>query len=291
MRPDRWVAMCAVTGGLWACGEKIDPVQAFDLAAVPDAPAGAVVSWCREVRPILEQWCTGCHASSRTGAGRSGAPAGVDYDTYALASANADRGLARLQARSMPPGGSVPQGEIRTVALWIDQGKADCPPPGGDHLPPGGHTGQGDPGPEIPAVACSTGAYWTEGDDGKPEMHPGRNCIACHDQRRAPGEDDPPRFAMAGTVMGAFRDVDDCIGVPGVTVEITDAASAITTYRTNSSGNFLAAAAFRPALPYTARLVLDGRERRMATPQSNLNCMDCHTREGRNGAPGRIVAP
>ncbi len=292
MRCSRWVALGAAMAGLGACGDKIDPVQGFDLALPSDAPAGAVVSWCREVRPILDRWCTTCHSSTRSGAARNGAPVGVDYDTFEQAAANASRGLSRMQARSMPPGGEVPAAEIQAVARWIDQGKADCPPlPEGDDLPPGGDPGPPDSGPEVPEVACSSGSYWSRGDDGKPEMHPGRNCIACHQQRRAAGDDDPPLFSMAGTVMGAIRDVDDCIGVPGVTVEITDAASTVTTFWTNSSGNFFAPATFRPVAPYTVRLVLDGRERRMSTPQTNGNCMDCHTRDGSNGAPGRIVAP
>lgn len=292
MDRNRLVVMGAAMLGLWACGQKIDPVQAIDLAPAPDLPAGTVVSWCRDARPVLERWCIGCHASTRSGAARNGAPAGVDYDTYALASANADRGLARMQAGSMPPGGSVPQGDVRTVAQWIADGKADCPPvPGGDDLPAGGDPGGVDTGPEVPEVACSSGAYWLEGDDGRPEMHPGRNCIACHQQRRAAGEDDAPLFPMAGTVMGALRDVDDCLGVSGVTVEITDANGSRTTFVTNASGNFMASGAFQPARPYTVRLALGGRERVMATPQDNMNCMDCHTREGRNGAPGRIVAP
>lgn len=292
MRWGRIVTMSVMTAGLWACGEKIDPVQGFDLAGAPDGQGATVVSWCREVDPILKQRCTGCHASTRSGAARNGAPAGVDYDTYVLAAANADRGLSRMQARSMPPGGGMPDDQIQTVAQWIAQGKADCPAvPGGDDVPATGDLGGVDPGPEVPVVACSTGAYWTKGDDGRPEMHPGRNCIACHRQQRASGEEDPPLFTMAGTVMGALRDVDDCIGVPGVTVEITDAASRVTSYVTNSSGNFYAASTFQPALPYTVRLIADGRERRMSTPQNNPNCMDCHTREGLNGAPGRIMAP
>jgi mono/diheme cytochrome c family protein len=118
-------------------------------------------------------------------------------------------------------------------------------------------------------------------------MHPGGNCIACHAE-----EEDAPRFVVAGTVMAAFDDDQDCNGVGDVTVELTGSDGQVTTLITNAAGNFfLREGEGTIAPPYTAKLIHQGRERAMATPQPSSNCAACHTDEGNNGAPGRIVAP
>ena len=118
-------------------------------------------------------------------------------------------------------------------------------------------------------------------DEGE-RMEPGGNCITCHGD-----EGEGPRYTIAGTVMGATNDDDRCVGVDGITVEITGADGKITSLTTNSVGNFFYSGSV--ATPYTAKIVTTNGERAMSTPQTDLNCANCHTAEGASGAPGRIT--
>ena len=133
----------------------------------------------------------------------------------------------------------------------------------------------------TPPAACSSKGVYSGGHG--PEMAPGQPCLDCHG------------FAVAGTVMGASHDDDNCDGVTGVTVEITDANGAKTTFTTNAAGNFLAddhGGGASIAMPYTAKLIgPTGKTSQMSAAQSDGNCNSCHTAAGANGAPGRIVAP
>jgi hypothetical protein len=136
------------------------------------------------------------------------------------------------------------------------------------------------------AAVCLTGMKWTDGDEGSPDMHPGRSCIDCH----ALGEG--PRFIIAGTVFRQLNEPNDTYGVKGVVVQLTDAKGKVIRLTTNTSGNFMLRARGNPiAFPFTAKVLFQGREAEMATPQSTGNCAACHTAKGENGAPGRIVAP
>ncbi|RKH10439.1 carboxypeptidase regulatory-like domain-containing protein [Corallococcus sp. CA053C] len=126
---------------------------------------------------------------------------------------------------------------------------------------------------------------WTSGDSGSSLMHPGGNCIQCHADR---GEG--PRFVAAGTVHAAAHEANDCAGIEGAQVTLTDANQKEYTLTTNASGNFFlhAGDAKDFASPYTARISVDGVQRAMNTPQSSGACGSCHTAPGDNGAPGRI---
>jgi hypothetical protein len=127
---------------------------------------------------------------------------------------------------------------------------------------------------------------WTRGDQESPEMHPGRSCIDCH----AKGEG--PTFIIAGTVFQDISEADDVYGVPGAVVQITDASGKVRTLTTNASGNFfLKARGNTVAMPFTAKVIYKGNENAMAASQSTGNCAACHTAQGRNGAPGRIIVP
>jgi mono/diheme cytochrome c family protein len=141
----------------------------------------------------------------------------------------------------------------------------------------------GSDGPER----CSTDSAWEGGDEGSAEMHPGGNCIACHAEEAA-----APRYVIAGTVMNDLHDDTDCNGVEGVTVEITGADGQVLTLATNAAGNFyLPESGATLAMPYTAKLLYQGRERVMATPQSTGACAACHSADGASGAPGRVLVP
>ena len=136
----------------------------------------------------------------------------------------------------------------------------------------------------VPTTTCASGAQWTQGDHESSLMHPGKACASCHASR---GEG--PRFTVAGTVYGAAGQADDCAGVQGVTVEITDAQGAVTTLTSNAAGNFFTEKSV--AMPYTARVLTATGERKMFGAQSNGDCAACHTATGTGGAPGRVLAP
>jgi hypothetical protein len=142
-------------------------------------------------------------------------------------------------------------------------------------------------GTAVPAATCLSGMKWTGGDEGSPEMHPGGNCIVCH------GSGEGPRFAVAGTVYRQMNERTDCYGVQGAVVTLTDASGAVVRLTTNKAGNFFSRGRGKEHLtmPFTAKVVFQGAERAMETPQSAGNCAGCHTAQGANGAPGRIRIP
>jgi mono/diheme cytochrome c family protein len=144
-----------------------------------------------------------------------------------------------------------------------------------------GCSGDEEDGGSVPAN-CSTDEASNE-DEGE-QMRPGGNCIDCHRS-----EDEGPSYTIAGTVMGAYHDDERCVGVGGVTVEVTGADGKVISMSTNSVGNFFYTG--NVATPYTAKVITAAGERPMAAPQTDTNCANCHTAEGTSSAPGRILAP
>jgi hypothetical protein len=148
--------------------------------------------------------------------------------------------------------------------------------------PPQGYTAS------APAanLKCSTQQWWNAGDSGTETMHPGGDCIGCHSTNGG------PQLAIGGTVMGRHDDGDDCRGIPNVTVDIIAKDGSIAlTEQTNDAGNLLASGDLTSIAPYTIKLTYQGRAIAMTTPQTDGNCLHCHTVQGKNGAPGRITAP
>ncbi len=131
---------------------------------------------------------------------------------------------------------------------------------------------------------CSSGEAWTGGDEESPLMHPGLDCVACHEQ-----EGEGPLYAVAGTVMGTLTEPDDCFGVEGVVVRLTDADGGVHELVTNAAGNFFTLEDL--PLPYTAEIVLDGQITAMLAAQTVGSCNSCHAASPTGGAPGRILAP
>lgn len=167
-------------------------------------------------------------------------------------------------------------------------------------------------------LVCSTGVHWTRGDHGSEKMHPGVACIACHangggesdeddddeddDKRGAkssPDEDNGPLFHVAGTVYETAHEPDDCAGAGPVQVIVTDATGREFHMATNEFGNFYLEDDVPFAMPYTARVRVGERERKMSDPQSDGDCNGCHSQDGTTlsldpaakPAPGRIMVP
>ncbi len=117
-------------------------------------------------------------------------------------------------------------------------------------------------------------------------MEPGGACVACHDWGEGPA------FRFAGTVFSKQNEADQCTGLAGAKVEITDANGQILFLTSNSTGNFYTSGrGVTVATPYRAKLVYAGGEKPMSSSQTDGDCNACHTAAGLNGAPGRIWAP
>jgi hypothetical protein len=137
-------------------------------------------------------------------------------------------------------------------------------------------------GESEPAPTCSP--RWELGDAASPDMSPGKPCVGCHLSNGG------PPLAAAGTVFASLGAEDDCYGVAGLTVEIEDAAGTVHTVSTGPSGNFQLEG--DPlVLPIIARVIDGDRQRWMPRYVHATDCNGCHTRQGAEGAPGRILAP
>jgi hypothetical protein len=196
----------------------------------------------------------------------------------------------------MPPGVTLTASEIAILDRWIAGGEqpgtcqtespdAGTTDPGG---PDAGTTDPADAGsdtvPNSPPT-CTSGITWFLGDLGTDLMHPGRACIDCHTSKHK-----GPSLTVAGTVYPTTHEPDDCDGTSsGISVIITDAGGHTVTLQPNSVGNFRSSTALQ--MPYTAKVVNGSRTRSMLTPQTTGDCNSCHTQNGANSAPGRIVAP
>ena len=119
-------------------------------------------------------------------------------------------------------------------------------------------------------------------------MAPGEACNSCHATSGSV-------FAIAGTVYPTAHEPNDCLGTDEgsygpISLIVTDSNQQKSTITVKQGGNFLSTfGAF--ALPYRVKVVSGGKERAMATAETNGDCNACHTEAGTNGAPGRIVAP
>ena len=126
---------------------------------------------------------------------------------------------------------------------------------------------------------------WVGGNEESPTMNPGLDCLGCHANLGEAEE-----VALGGTVFSTLNEPDTCFGVKGVTLELTDANGEVSEIVSNEAGNFVLEHA-TIATPYSARLLYEGRERVMQAQQTVLSCNSCHTEEGANGAPGRVLSP
>ena len=137
----------------------------------------------------------------------------------------AQRTVVRMQSTTAPmppaPGTRATATEVQTVNTWISAGypAGTCGAGGA-----GGGTGGAGGGTVDPLGAsarCTSGTTWTGGNEGSANMNPGRACISCH-----AGEDDAPRFTIAGTLYPTGHEPNLCNGVNGTTgarVVIVDA--------------------------------------------------------------------
>ena len=121
---------------------------------------------------------------------------------------------------------------------------------------------------------------WTGGNGST--MRPGNACTSCHGN-----------FSIAGTIYPTAHEPNNCDGVngsSGVKVVITGSNGTKLTLTPSSAGNFYSTAQI--STPYSVTLTGNGAATRaMLMPQTSGDCNSCHTQNGSNNAPGRIMAP
>ncbi len=187
-----------------------------------------------------------------------------------------------------------------TTAL-LACGPIDPRPDGGRDGGDGGAPDGGDGGMGLP-VTCESMMTWTSGNVGAEAMNPGLACRACHlgqnFQGQNPNLESNPQWAMffMGTVYSDFNQANLCRakGIPaGTVVEILDMAGAVKlSLPVDPSGNFRSTTvAATVPLPYRARVKANGQTRVMGAAQMDGDCNTCHTEQGRENAPGRVVLP
>ncbi len=134
--------------------------------------------------------------------------------------------------------------------------------------------------------SCASGLSWPHGDEGSEMMHPGGDCISCHGQ-----SGQGPSYEIAGTVYASLTEEDDCAGLEGAVIEITDADQRVFTMASNAAGNFFMSPEEAADIRYPARVkaIYMGRENPMLGLLPYGNCTDCHTRNGNWTATGGRV--
>lgn len=264
------------------------PVGTSCDAAVPsssDSDAGVPGEGLPcEVEALLAQNCRSCHGATPSG------PMSLITRDHLLAPSVSEPtttvgalSVRRMSdaARPMPPGAPLSATQIKTISNWVNAGM-----PAGSCAP----TDAGRDIFDVPAQ-CTSKMTWSGNNTGSPQMNPGRACLTCHAKQNAiEGEEKAPA-GVGGTVYPSAHEPDLCNGLPGgAEVILTGADGKELRMTVNAAGNFFSRST-PLARPYRARVVFQGRERRMGTPQTSSDCNSCHTQAGANGAPGRIVAP
>jgi hypothetical protein len=141
---------------------------------------------------------------------------------------------------------------------------------------------------DVSTAECASGKKWVGGNSGSSRMHPGRDCIECHDRS------DGPNYIVAGTVYPAegLGDPDGCFGIAGASVLVEDASGRAFALETNDAGNFYLARGSGPLdLPLRVEADYDGTMRPMTLQPEVGACGSCHTAGGLEGAVGRIIVP
>ncbi len=235
-----------------------------------------------DVRAVLEVSCVACHSSPVT----SDAPMPLttrydflaEYDMSgqsvgARSVARMERAKAPMPPLSEPP---APSDALVTISAWVNAGM------------PAGTCGAIAAAPYP--TTCASGVHWDSNATPTALMTPGQACRNCHKVNAQTFN-----YFFMGTVFPSYHEEDDCSSPPpaDAKVEILDEDGNVTmTLFPNAAGNFLSNAVVPGVpLPYTARLVANGLTRAMVNPRDDGDCNLCHTEQGDEDAPGRLVWP
>ncbi|MDP2317622.1 MAG: hypothetical protein Q8P41_32350 [Pseudomonadota bacterium] len=103
-----------------ACdADPVPPVATDPVDEVPAACVGApAVTWESWGEGFFRTYCNACHAADTPD--RRGAPAGVDFDTWAGVTASSARVRARvLEEGTMPVGGGLDPDELALLEVLL----------------------------------------------------------------------------------------------------------------------------------------------------------------------------
>jgi hypothetical protein len=245
-----------------------------------------------EALTALSKNCHACHSNPPVGAPFS-LVSSADFTRASPTDPGqtiAQRAKSRIHDPDFPmPPASRPRPsslELAAIDAWLDAG-----------APVGESCADGNPVPPPPAeppppalLVCTSGRFWDVANtyDGDEKMNPGLACITCH------AANEGPSFHVGGTVYPTLHENDRCYGVEAIgRVEVTDAEGRIYSAAINAYGNFrIDRSAGLMTFPIRAKVISSsGSVREMPIPAPHGNCNACHTEQGANGAPGRILAP
>ncbi len=124
-----------------------------------------------------------------------------------------------------------------------------------------------------------------EGDEHKPQHNQGKNCLECHS------------FTSGGTIFKSIdaEDKDEQDAAQGFNIQLLlDSGETISYAPGNGYGNVLYNGDQGAINSFTAQII---DSQGVVVNQSHINshdvgrlaCNRCHTQEGLNGAPGRVV--
>jgi hypothetical protein len=227
----------------------------------------------------LSRNCSSCHGSPATQGAHTTILSRSDLlapmpDDMALTVGEAS--MYRVQSMGpdvMPPAGSTAASvsDVQAIVAYVGAG-----------MLPASCTGTTMPAP----TTCPSSSTWAYGNSGSPVMNPGLACINCHTSMQ-PRE----KFTFAGTVFTDLHTQNLCNAgsKPGGQVVLTGADGQSITLTANTAGNFYTFGTLQ--MPYTAKVVFNGKQRMMTTPQVDGDCNTCHTEQGISNAPGRIIWP
>lgn len=302
-----WLGVVTIVSGVLACsgrgGDGVDAPPASGPAdpthLVPNQTGGAVDPGSApgaagtgantglpcDVQAILEDRCITCHSGTYP-------PPLLTYENLtapapsdpkkSLAAAALERMKSVTAPMPPPPAVGPDATEITTFEAWVNAGTpraAAC-----TSLPDGGAPAAPTANPYATPTVCTSGKTSTA-DEGT-SMKPGMACNACHQREGG------PNLRVAGTVYKTAHEPDNCVGAappPQLTVIITDARGRKISLPVNSAGNFSTRS--KLSAPYRAEITDGTKTRAMAGSVTTGDCNSCHTEQGANGAPGRVMAP
>ena len=110
MRAWFWLLMLALSG----CGFGDATLEELDPEVVPERP-----TWSTEIRPLMDLYCTACHAEDA----QPGAVGGLGYDTCEKTKSRRNwRGIVNsvFESNYMPPGGAprVTEPHVLMLKRW-----------------------------------------------------------------------------------------------------------------------------------------------------------------------------
>lgn len=110
------VAVWLMLGLLGGCDDHVLGEGLYEATCRDDPP----LTWENYGKGALDHHCNGCHSQFMSGENRSGAPEGVDFDTWDGAVEYAERIRIRvIESETMPPSGGLTPDERALLDEWL----------------------------------------------------------------------------------------------------------------------------------------------------------------------------